>query len=121
MINRRARMIQYIMDRIDVVPGPLDTPCQLWTGGDSGDGRGGGYGRMTFEGATYAVHRARYILEEGPIPDKVQLDHLCENRRCCAPDHLEPVSHICNQHRRSFPKLASQLALDLHDAEEQAA
>ena len=35
----------------------------------------------------------------GPIPDGCELDHLCRNRACCNPDHLEPVTHLENVRR----------------------
>lgn len=38
------------------------------------------------------AHRVAYAHLVGPIPDGMQLDHLCRNRTCVNPDHLEPVS-----------------------------
>ncbi|WP_396092344.1 HNH endonuclease, partial [Erwinia amylovora] len=35
----------------------------------------------------------------GPIPDGLVLDHLCRVRRCCNPDHLEPVGFVENVRR----------------------
>ena len=75
--------------------------CWEWQGGHSGYGRGGGYGRMSVDGHTMAVHRVVYMLEHGPIPTKKQIDHKCRNRLCCNPDHLEMVTHKENQRRRS--------------------
>jgi hypothetical protein len=42
------------------------------------------------------AHRIAYELLEGPIPPGLELDHLCRNRRCIRPDHLEPVTHKVN-------------------------
>lgn len=39
------------------------------------------------------VHRVVYELLVGPIPEGLQLDHLCRNRVCGNPDHLEPVTN----------------------------
>lgn len=57
-----------------------------------------GYGRFGVGGApknggriVYA-HRWSYEALVGPIPDGLQLDHLCRNRGCVNPDHLEPVT-----------------------------
>lgn len=51
-----------------------------------------GYGRVRFGGRLLLVHRAVYELVVGAIPAGLQIDHLCRNRSCCNPDHLEPVT-----------------------------
>ena len=38
------------------------------------------------------AHRLIYEHFNGPIPDGLQIDHLCRNRACCNPAHLEPVT-----------------------------
>lgn len=77
------------------------SPCHLWTGPTSGTGRGGGYGRMSLDGQTVATHIVAYTHYFGYIPGKRQIDHLCNQRPCCNPQHLELVTHLCNQRRRS--------------------
>jgi hypothetical protein len=47
------------------------------------------------------THRLAYELTVGPILDQMQLDHLCQNKRCCNPEHLEPVTQAENM-RRAF-------------------
>ena len=61
----------------------------------------GGYGRISRSGRQIAAHRAVYELLVGPIPEGLVLDHLCRNRRCVRPEHLEPVSLVENL-RRGF-------------------
>ncbi len=51
-----------------------------------------GYGQMKFQSATYLAHRLAYEVWRGPISKGLQLDHLCRNRACCNPDHLEAVT-----------------------------
>lgn len=98
---RRTTLLAKISARLVETPGPLDTPCQIWTGADSGNGRGGGYGRLDFDGGKLAVHIAVWVCHHGPIPSKKQIDHRCRNRRCAAEDHLELVTHRQNQKRRA--------------------
>ena len=78
-----------------------DNECFVWQGGNSGTkGRGQGYGRMRFKGKVSAVHRVVYQLTKGNIPKDYQIDHLCKNRLCCNPDHLECVTAEENQRRK---------------------
>lgn len=72
----------------------LENGCIEWTGGLNGAGYGQFYRGKRFRGdtgKTYA-HRWAYEYFIGPIPDGLHLDHLCRNRRCVNPTHLEPVT-----------------------------
>ena len=51
-----------------------------------------GYGRFWYSGKDHRAHRVAYELLTGSIPSGMTLDHLCRNRACCNPSHLEPVS-----------------------------
>jgi len=69
--------------------------CWIWTGAHTKRG----YGRL-FNGIKYvSAHRFSFQLLSGPIPDGLELDHLCRNHACVNPDHLEPVSHRENVRR----------------------
>lgn len=104
-MTRRERILEKIFSRCLTVPAPewLDPdlgPCCLWTGPTSGSGRGGGYGRISIDGGTVAVHRAVFVCNEGPIPPGKHVDHRCRRRLCVAERHLEMVTHRENMRRR---------------------
>lgn len=51
-----------------------------------------GYGRFWLAGRTRLAHAVSYELHVGPIPAGLHIDHLCRNRGCVNPVHLEPVT-----------------------------
>ncbi|WP_433730849.1 HNH endonuclease signature motif containing protein [Actinoplanes sp. CA-051413] len=78
-----------------------DGPCWEWTGRT----KPSGYGvfRINPMGGDRLAHRTSYEMLVGPIPDGLELDHLCRVRRCVNPDHLEPVTHQENVRRSAAP------------------
>ncbi len=54
---------------------------------------GTGYGLVFAEGKRRVAHRVVYKVLRGDVPKGLDLDHLCRNRRCVNPDHLEIVTH----------------------------
>jgi len=61
--------------------------CWLWQGHTKD-----GYGYARWEGREQGVHRIVYAVLVGPCPEDLQPDHLCRQRACCRPDHLEWVT-----------------------------
>lgn len=51
-----------------------------------------GYGHFKVKSKIPGAHRVSYTLLVGDIPQGLQLDHLCKNRKCVNPAHLEPVT-----------------------------
>lgn len=78
----------YILDRIVTDP----SGCWNWRNGKSLKG----YGRAIIKRREYSAHRVSYEAFVGPIPAGLTIDHLCRNRACVNPEHLEPVSNETN-------------------------
>lgn len=75
--------------------------CWLWVGSQSPWGYGV-FNRAGGRGAkgTRHVHRIAYEWCVGPIPDGLEIDHLCRVPLCVNPDHLDPVTHAENNDRK---------------------
>ncbi len=73
--------------RVDKSAGP--DACWLWTASLNRSG----YGQFWIGTKNHRAHRLAWIEIRGPIPDGLVLDHLCRNRACVNPAHLEVVTH----------------------------
>ncbi len=76
------------------IPEP-NSGCWLWLGSVHGNG----YGVLKLRGHAHLAHRLSYETHVGPIPQGLDLDHLCRVRCCVNPRHLEPVSRRVNVSR----------------------
>ena len=94
-----------------IIPEP-NSGCWIWIGGlrDKKDG----YGGTDWNGQTWRTHRLVYTLLCKEVSDELDIDHVCRNRICCNPDHLEPVTRKINIHRGKG--IAARNALKTHCA-----
>jgi hypothetical protein len=77
-----------------------DNGCWVWQLSKDKDGYGWvGIARKK----TGHAHRASYTVFKGEIPAGLTIDHLCRNRACINPDHLEAVPHGVNVLRGDAP------------------
>lgn len=94
---RRAALVRWPAPEVRfaafIEPEP-NSGCWLWYGPSDRLG----YGRFRLRGRLVSAHRFAYELEFGQL-EQAELDHLCRNRRCVSPWHLEPVSHQENCRR----------------------
>ena len=76
----------------------IETRCWNWIGTLAD-----GYGRVRIGKKFVRAHRLCWQLFRGQIPDGLVMDHLCQNKACCNPDHLEPVTYAENNRRAWLP------------------
>lgn len=88
-----------------------DSGCWQWTASISVDG----YGRTTVNRRTAGAHRACYEILVGSIPVHLVIDHLCRNRRCVNPEHLEPVTRRENTLRGETNAAANAAKTHCHN------
>jgi hypothetical protein len=74
--------------------------CWEWTGTKLKTG----YGVITVNPKMLKAHRVSYMWAKGPIPEGMQIDHICQRPSCVRPDHLRAVTNKQNQENRKPPQ-----------------
>lgn len=85
--------------RIEQSTKMTDDGCIVWVYGEDV----AGYKRIGVSGRRYMAHRAVYRFLIGEIPEGMVIDHLCRNRACVNPEHLQPVTNRVNVLRGDGP------------------
>jgi hypothetical protein len=93
MTGRQGTLVERFWSKVGPGLGPVE--CWLWTAGTNAKGYGT-IGRGGAGGRAALAHRIAWELVRGPMPDGLELDHLCRVRRCVNPAHLEAVTHAEN-------------------------
>lgn len=80
-----------------------DSDCIEWIAGTNEHGYGIFFISKSPRRRFVRAHRWSYEHHVGPVPEGLDLDHLCRNRACVNPDHLEPVTARVNLLRGESP------------------
>lgn len=83
----------------------LWSSCVVWTGATDRKG----YGSLRVDGRTVYAHRYAWEREHGPVPDTMEVDHMCFERSCCNVDHLRVATRQQNMQNRSGSNLGRDL------------
>jgi hypothetical protein len=95
----KAPAIERFISKVEIVG-----RCWVWTGALDADGYGKFFDR-TLDRKSVAVHRWAYEHFREPIPDGLQIDHLCRVRSCVNPHHLAVVTIAQNLRRGDLPRV----------------
>jgi hypothetical protein len=90
--HRKSPVAERLLSKVRIQAG---SSCWEWQGYVMKSG----YGQAGHNRRPQYVHRLSYAVFVGPIPDGLHIDHLCRNRRCIKPTHLEAVTQAENNRR----------------------
>jgi hypothetical protein len=104
-MTRMRDLRERILERVAEQDGGYSSPC--WISDRATNGVG--YTQIWVGQEKFYTHRLAYQIFVGPIPDGLHIDHLCRQRACCNPVHLEPVTPRENVLRGNSPAAAQAL------------
>lgn len=86
---RSPSVVSRFMSKVDKV----SSGCWIWARGFKNND---GYGVFAPHKTMRSAHRVSWVMHRGPIPDNLEVNHLCEVKACVNPDHLELTTHSKN-------------------------
>lgn len=96
---------------------PAEGGCIEWTGNRTHDGYGLCRAKVDGKWTARGAHRMAYLVSKGPIPDGLQVHHLCYNRLCINPAHLElrtPKENVHDEGSRNPTKAHAEATHCIH-------
>jgi hypothetical protein len=99
MVCLTSRQLDLFWQKVAVEP---NTGCWLWIANTHCTGYGMYTVKVDGKKITFRAHRLSYMLRNGNISDELVLDHLCRQRCCVNPDHLEQVPQSVNSARGEY-------------------
>jgi len=100
MTDYLAKLPDRFWNKVQAEP---NSGCWLWTGYLTR-----GYGQFNIDGQMHRAHRLAYERLVGPIPESLDIDHICRIRNCVNPEHLEPVTRAENIRRGTTGQATGQ-------------
>ena len=97
-VYERPSVEQRFFDKVTYTP-----TCWIWHAAQDGHG----YGHFYYQGKVRKAYWAAYVMQVGPVPSGLELDHICRVQLCVNPLHLEPVTKQENMRRGYWPPMVS--------------
>lgn len=108
--GRAAQVRKTVEERFWEKVAKRDSGCWEWIGAKHGAGDCD-YGQLRVNGHNVSALKVSYQIAHGkPVPEGLELDHLCRNHLCVNPAHLEPVTRQENIRRGVGPKMTSKFS-----------
>lgn len=74
-----------------------------------------GYGGVTHNYKQWLAHILAYTVTKGPVPEGLEVDHVCRVRHCVNPEHLEAITRSENHRRGSQGKLTKEDVIEIRN------